>query len=130
MGLIERLAETAARRHAHVAVQASDATLTYAELERLSNQLAHQLISLGVTRDACVAISLPRGAAELVAMLATLKAGGAYVPLDPTHPPDRIRLILEDAGPRVMVVRADSPFAARPGAGQLLILDDLAQIGA
>ena len=130
MGLIERLAETAARRHAHVAVQASDATLTYAELERLSNQLAHRLISLGVTRDACVGISLSRGAAELVAMLATLKAGGAYVPLDPTHPPDRIRLILEDAGPRVMVVRADSPFATRPGAAQLLILDDLAQIGA
>ena len=130
MGLIERLAETAARRHAHVAVQASDATLTYAELERLSNQLAHRLISLGVTRDACVGISLPRGAGELVAMLATLKAGGAYLPLDPAHPPDRLQLILEDAVPRVMVVSANSPFAARPCAASLLFLDDLLRVGA
>ena len=82
----ERIAEIAARRPGRTAVQASDGTLTYAELERKSNQLARRLIALGVTRDACVGISLPRGAGELVAMLATLKAGGAYVPLDPTTP--------------------------------------------
>jgi amino acid adenylation domain-containing protein len=132
--LIGWLAQTAARRRAHTAVQASDATLTYGELDHLSNQLARRLIALGVTRDACVGISMTRGAAELVAMLATLKAGGAYVPLDPTHPPDRLQLVVEDAAPAILICRAGSPFAdgraACPAGATLLIADDLAQIGA
>jgi len=127
--LIERLADIAARRSGHTAVEAADATLTYAELDGLSNQLARRLIALGLERDACVGISLPRGAGELLSMLAALKAGGAYLPLDPAHPRDRLQLIVEDARPQVMVVRPDSPFAARPGGAQLLIIDDLKQAG-
>jgi non-ribosomal peptide synthetase component F len=74
-----------------MAVEASDGNLSYGELDVLSNQLAHRLRSLGVERESRVGISLPRGALELVAMLATLKAGGCYVPLDPSHPVDRLR---------------------------------------
>ncbi len=132
--LIEWLAQTAQRREAHPAVQASDATLTYRQLDGLSNRLGRRLLALGVTRDACVGISLPRGAAELVAMLATLKAGGAYVPLDPTHPFDRLQLIVEDAAPAVLVVHPGSPFAdGRAGlsAGtKLLVLSGLADLEA
>ena len=131
--LVGTLVQTAARRGAHTAVEAPDATLSFADLDRLSNQLANRLIKLGVTRDTCVCISLHRGAAELVAMLATLKAGGAYVPLDPTHPPERLELIIEDARPRVILVHPASPFtkaaASAPTATTVVILDDLTRVG-
>jgi len=119
-------AQTAARRAEHAAVEGPDARLTYAEVDQLSNQLAHRLVALGVGRDQCVGISMPRGAAELVAMLAVSKAGGAYVPLDPSHPIDRLRLILEDAAPRALIVHSSSPMAAAPaGARNVIVLDDL-----
>jgi len=127
--LLVAVAQAAARRPDHPAVEASDATLTYADLERLSNQLAHRLLSLGVGRDACVGISLPRGAAEVLAILATSKAGGAYVPLDPSHPLDRLQIILEDARPQVLVVHPSSPLAAAGAgaSGNVLVLDDIAR---
>ena len=96
---LDLIAASVARRPHHRAVEGPDATLTYAELDRLSNQLAHRFVAAGVGRDGSVGISLPRGAGELVAMLATIKAGGAYVPLDPSHPVDRLQVVLEDAAP-------------------------------
>jgi len=125
--LVIAIRQTAARRPDHPAVEAPDTTLSYADLDRLSNQLAHRLIGLGVGRDACVGISLPRGAAEVLAMLATLKAGGAYVPLDPSHPIDRLQIILEDAAPQVLVVHPSSPLAAAGTPGNVLVLDDIAR---
>jgi amino acid adenylation domain-containing protein len=124
--LVAAIAATAARRPDHRAVEGSDATLSYAELDRLSNQLAHRLISLGVGEDACVGISLQRGATELIAMLATAKAGGAYVPLDPSLPLDRLRIILEDARPQVLLLQASSPLAGSATTARVLGLDDLA----
>lgn len=129
--LVDRFRTTVARRSERTAVEGPDATLTYAELDRLSNQLAHHLLSLGVERESLVGISLPRGAGELVALLATAKAGGAYVPLDPSHPPDRLRTIVEDAAPQVMVTYFASPLATAGGAsGSLVLLDDLAAVTA
>jgi amino acid adenylation domain-containing protein len=131
--LVGMLVHTAARRGTHTAVEGPDAILSFAALDRLSNQLANRLISLGVTRDTCVCISLHRGAVELVAMLATLKAGGAYVPLDPTHPSDRLELVVEDARPKVILVHPGSPFAKAAASVSMsttvLILDDLARVG-
>ena len=123
--LVEVLARTAARRPEHVAVEGPDARLTYADLDRLSNQLAHRLIGMGVGPARCVGISMPRGAAELVAMLAVSKAGGAYVPLDPSHPVDRLRLILEDAAPAAMIVHSTSPVAAEATGPNVILLDEL-----
>jgi len=123
--LVEVLARTAARRPEHVAVEGPDARLTYADLDRLSNQLAHRLIGMGVGPERCVGISMPRGAAELVAMLAVSKAGGAYVPLDPSHPVDRLRLILEDAAPAAMIVHSTSPVAAEAAGPNVILLDEL-----
>jgi len=123
--LVEVVVRTAARRSLHVAVEGPDARLTYAEVDRLSNQLAHRLIALGVGPEKCVGISMPRGAAEVIAMLAVSKAGGAYVPLDPSHPIDRLRLILEDAAPAAMIVHPTSPVAAETTARNVIVLDDL-----
>lgn len=71
--------------------------LTYAELARRSNQLAHFLVGKGVTTDVPVGVALPRSPDAIVAMLAVMKAGGAYVPLDPGYPSDRLAMMLEDA---------------------------------
>ena len=109
--LVPRLSTTAARWPTTTAVEADDATLDYATLERLSDLLAQRLRSLFPDRgddEPRVGISLPRGAAELVALLATLKAGAAYVPLDPSLPLERLRCMLEDAAPQVLVLHPGS----------------------
>ena len=122
--LLEAFARTVARRGSHVAVESPEGTLTYAELDARSNQLANRLRSLGVENESRVGISLPRGALELLTMLATVKAGGAYVPLDPSHPADRLRGIIKDAEPQVMVVHPGSDLASA-SQGHTLILDNI-----
>ncbi|HEY0496346.1 MAG TPA: amino acid adenylation domain-containing protein, partial [Kutzneria sp.] len=71
--------------------------LTYAELDRRSNRLAHRLIDLGVERDKPVALLLERSPELVVAELAVLKAGGAYLPLDARAPKERLRTLAADA---------------------------------
>ena len=109
--LLVKLAEQVLARPEHLAVRAQDRDLTYAELDALSNQLARRMRKLGVVRESRVGVAVPRGAGELVTLLATLKAGAVYVPVDPTHPVDRVRVILEDAAPEVLVAPSTSPLA-------------------
>jgi amino acid adenylation domain-containing protein len=73
-------------------------SLSYRELDRRSNRLAHQLRALGVTAGSRVGMCLPRGIDAITTVLAIVKAGAAYVPLDPAHPPHRLALMLEDSG--------------------------------
>jgi amino acid adenylation domain-containing protein len=71
--------------------------LTYRELNRRANQLAHCLQRLGVGPEVLVAICLERSPEMIVAVLAVLKAGGAYVPLDPSYPAERLAFMLQDS---------------------------------
>jgi amino acid adenylation domain-containing protein len=89
-----------------LAVIADGRALTYGELDRRSNQLAHRLRDLGVGPEEVVGLALDRSPELIVAMLAVLKAGGAYVPLEPTLPGERLGWILEDAAARVVLSRA------------------------
>ncbi|HKK93230.1 MAG TPA: amino acid adenylation domain-containing protein, partial [Longimicrobiales bacterium] len=79
------------------AVIAEDGRLSYSELERRSNQLAHHLVALGLGSGDLVGICLDRSAEMVVATIASWKAGLGYVPLDPTHPSARLDLITERA---------------------------------
>ena len=88
------------------AVVYEDEQLSYAELNRRANQLAHYLRELGVRPDARVAICVERGFEMIVALLAVLKAGGAYVPLDPAYPIERLRFTLEDSAPVVLLTQS------------------------
>ncbi|MBV9110094.1 MAG: amino acid adenylation domain-containing protein, partial [Gemmatimonadetes bacterium] len=97
------IAAQAARTPGAVAVEADDATLTYAELDRRANRLAHHLRARGVGPETLVALCLERGAAMLAALLAVHRAGGAYLPLDPAYPADRIAYMLRDSGARALV---------------------------
>jgi amino acid adenylation domain-containing protein len=99
-----------------VAVAFGDRRVTYAELNRSANRLAHGLRALGVGPGARVAVCLERSPEMPAALLAVLKAGAAYVPLDPAHPGQRLRYVLEDSRPAVLLtqeaLRARGPLAA------------------
>lgn len=86
-----------------VAVGAGSEVLTYAELDRQSNQLAHYLASAGVGREHVVGLYLKRSPAFIVAALATLKTGAAYLPLDSDAPAGRIAFMLQDAAVSAVV---------------------------
>lgn len=82
----------------HTALIQGDLQLTYAELNRRSNRLAHRLRLAGATLETLVPCCLHRSVEMIVAFLAVLKAGAAYVPIDPTYPEARKNLMLEDVG--------------------------------
>ena len=79
--------------------------LTYDELNRRANRLAHHLRGLGVGPDARVGVALRREPELVVSLLAILKAGGAYVPLDPEYPPERLAFMLRDGSVSLVLTR-------------------------
>lgn len=81
-----------------VAVVFENQQLTYRELNRRANQLAHHLSGhCGIGPEMLVGICLERSLEMVVGLLGILKTGAAYVPLDPGYPPERLALVLEDA---------------------------------
>jgi non-ribosomal peptide synthetase component F len=80
-----------------VAVECGDDRLTYDELNRSANRIAHGLRRRGVGTDSIVALLDDRGPALLSMIVGVLKAGGAYLPLDPHHPAERLTQILASA---------------------------------
>ncbi|HXO22425.1 MAG TPA: amino acid adenylation domain-containing protein [Thermoanaerobaculia bacterium] len=104
--LIARQAESVPRAVAVSSVGSSaddGEALSYAELERRANQLAHYLRALGVEPDRRVAVLLRRSPDLPVALLAVLKAGGAYLPLDPAYPRERLEHLVADSAPTALV---------------------------
>jgi amino acid adenylation domain-containing protein len=89
------LTESAQRRPEAVAFRLQDATLTYGELERQSNQLAHALIAAGVAPGDRIALHLPKSLATMVGIFGVLKTGACYVPMDANAPGTRIVDIVE-----------------------------------
>jgi amino acid adenylation domain-containing protein len=76
----------------------NDQALSYGELNRRANRLAHRLMQGGVRPEVKVGVALERSTELVVGLLAVLKAGGAYVPLDPDYPADRIAYMVQDSG--------------------------------
>ncbi len=97
--------EQAARTPDEVAVVCGDALLTYAQLNHAANRLAHYLRESGVGPDQRVAVCAERSVELIVGTLAALKAGGAYVPLDSGYPAERLRYMLEDCAPAVLLTQ-------------------------
>jgi amino acid adenylation domain-containing protein len=79
--------------------------VSYGEVNRRANRLAHHLRALGVGPEVRVCLLLERSIEMVVGMLATLKAGGAYVPLDPSYPAERLAFLLGDSGAQVLVTK-------------------------
>ncbi|MFE5588432.1 AMP-binding protein, partial [Kitasatospora sp. NPDC056531] len=124
-GLPELFREHVRATPDRVALVCGDVSLSFAELDARANRLAHALIARGVGPERLVGLSLPRSAELVVAILAVWKAGGAYVPVDPEYPVARIRYMLDDARPALLVT--DVRTQARLGdigPDGCLVLDD------
>ena len=80
--------------------------LTYRQLNHRANQMAHYLRRLGVGPDVLVGVCAERSIEMVVALLGIMKAGGAYVPLDPEYPHDRLKAMIEDAKPPIVLTQA------------------------
>ncbi|NEB39618.1 non-ribosomal peptide synthetase [Streptomyces sp. SID14515] len=131
-GPVEWFTRWARRTPDAPAVLSGTASLTYAELDARSEELAGRLVRRGVGPEDLVALLLPRSADLLVALLAVLKSGAAYVPLDPEYPQDRIAHVLADAAPKVLLTTPE--LAAKGAAGRdapypLFVADPSAEPG-
>ncbi|HEY3975197.1 MAG TPA: non-ribosomal peptide synthetase [Candidatus Sulfotelmatobacter sp.] len=97
--------EVAAQFPENIAVVFAEERITYGELNRRANRLAHRLRRMGVTTETMVGCCIERSTELIVALLAVLKAGGAFVPLDPAYPQERFDLLLEETRPAVVLTQ-------------------------
>lgn len=125
--------EQAARTADAIALRTEAGCLSYRELDEASNRIAHHLRALGVGPEVLVALCLERSLEMVPVILGVLKAGGAYVPLDPTDPPGRLRALLADCRPRVLLTHErfrptfeTLPLAVRAVDGLGIFADDSA----
>ncbi|WP_224242634.1 non-ribosomal peptide synthetase [Hyalangium gracile] len=111
---IGELFEAHARRAPDaIALRFGSSALTYGELDRRSNRLAHRLRALGIGAESVVAVCLERSAELIISLLGVLKAGGAYMPLDTRYPRKRLAFMLRDARASA-VIASPTEAAALP----------------
>ena len=112
--LHQLLRDSAARSRSVPAVAAGEHVLSYAELDKLSNQAARALLARGVAPGDRVGILARKSPASVVAAYGVLKAGACYVPLDPKSPAPRLAAIIADSG--LTVILADQSTARQAAA--------------
>jgi amino acid adenylation domain-containing protein len=108
-----------------VAVESNGVRWTAEALDRYANRVAQRLVREGLKAGDLVGICVERSVEMLGALLGVLKAGGTYVPLDPRHPRERLQMVLEDAGARLLIV-GRSVVPTQPGlqtTAKLVVLD-------
>ena len=104
--ILHRLIEAQVERTpSAIALRFEDGQLSYDELNRRANGLAHHLLNLGVRAETLVGVFAERSIEMVVALLAILKCGAAYVPLDTEYPKERIAFMLEDSCPHVLLAQ-------------------------
>ncbi|MFV0278725.1 MAG: amino acid adenylation domain-containing protein, partial [Parahaliea sp.] len=108
-GLLAWLQQAGTQHARRTALQWAGGSVTYRQLQAVSNRLAHYLRSRGVGPDVCVGILIERSTPMLTAILGILKAGGAYLPLDADHPVDRLNGMLGNAGATRLITTGPAP---------------------
>ncbi|KAL7271990.1 NRPS [Rhizina undulata] len=86
------------------AIKAFDRNLDYGELDRLSSDVAYDIIGMNVRPGAIIPICIEKSSTMVIALMAVLKAGAAYVPLDPSYPPSRLEYILREVKADMVLV--------------------------
>ncbi|RZB19948.1 amino acid adenylation domain-containing protein [Streptomyces sp. F001] len=99
--------------------------ISYADLNARANRMARLLVEQGVGPEQIVALAIPRSPDLIAALLAVLKAGAAYLPLDTTYPVDRIRFMLRDARPSLVLAHSSAgELLSEQDGAAVLVLDD------
>lgn len=108
----------------NLAIENSKESVTYLELDRLSNKVAQGLIKAGIGRGDLVGVSLSRDIKMMAALLGILKSGAGYVPLDPAFPQDRLDYMIESSTPKKLI--SESALQSRFSKfGNITLIDDL-----
>jgi surfactin family lipopeptide synthetase C len=120
-----QLFEDQARRSPDaLAVACGRQELSYRQLNRRANRLAHRLRRLGVGPEVPVGLCAERSVDALVGVLGVLKSGGAYVPLDPSYPQERLDLVLDDAPIAVLVAQEKLEERVTAYSGPVVLLEE------
>jgi amino acid adenylation domain-containing protein len=120
-----RFEAQAKRSPSRLALVDGERTLSYGQVNRRANSLAHRLRSTGVRAERTVALLLDRSTELVIAMLGVLKAGGACVCVDPSDPRERIDFVLDDAEAMMILTRrALLPMLSERAGTVILCLDD------
>ena len=106
-----------------IALVFNEHKLTYRELNKRANQLAHHLISEGVRPETLIGICLERSLEMVIAILGVLKSGAAYVPLDPAHPVARLKDILNDAQVPLLLCSNNTATKLADTSAKRIVLD-------
>ncbi|GAA5086085.1 hypothetical protein GCM10023319_32690 [Nocardia iowensis] len=128
---LHQLYERATDLHpGNVALICADTELTYRDLNADANRLAHVLVARGVGRGDLVGVAIDRSIDLVVVLLAVLKTGAAYVPIDPNFPAGRIRQMIADADPKLIITPATMPENLSAWASRCLSVDEARGDGA
>ncbi|WDM15554.1 amino acid adenylation domain-containing protein [Streptomyces lavenduligriseus] len=121
--LLDRF-RAAVREHPHAtAVVGSDVTLSFAELDRRADVIAHAVAMHCAGPESVVGVCLTRSTQLLATILGILRAGAAYLPLDPNYPPQRIAYMVRDSGSTLVVTEGEYAGGLFPDGTTVLRLD-------
>jgi amino acid adenylation domain-containing protein len=126
--LIDRFRVIVEKRPEHPAVVETGRVVSYRELDELSNQLSHAILSKRSVYGEPVVFFSDRTAASIITMLGILKAGGVYIAMDPSHPAERLGAILSDSGAGLLLSRTEHRAITDrlvSGSIQLIDIDEL-----
>ncbi|MBC7953236.1 MAG: amino acid adenylation domain-containing protein, partial [Rhodospirillaceae bacterium] len=124
------LFEASADAHAHIpAIMLGERSITYGEMEREANRIAHALRQAGLGWDGTVGLLLDRSPEFFTGLVGILKAGAAFLPMDPKTPIDRLRYMLADCDAKALITASAHVGLAGKllwdcgGLGTMVVLD-------
>ncbi|MGN0163217.1 MAG: amino acid adenylation domain-containing protein, partial [Candidatus Ornithomonoglobus sp.] len=106
-----------------------DKKLTYKELDEITDILAKRLRRMGIKKETVAGVLIPRCEYMVICALGILKAGGGYLPLDPTYPPERLNLMMNDSGARVLITTPElNPIINDEYSGERMMVDEIPKL--
>ena len=127
-GIHQRFEEQVRLRARHVALKTRDTSYTYAQTNGYANSLAQEILSAAGTALGRVAVLQPNSPELIISILAAMKAHKAYVPLDPGFPRERLKIMLDDADPLVLLTDSQHLGLAEDLAGRNMRIIDSSSV--